>query len=177
MSGLRVREMTLADCERVAEIRVGGWQTAYRGLIPQSYLATMSVTEDTERRRTHFLEGLRSDGTVVNLVAVADGEIVGWACHGPYRDGEVLTGDAELYAIYVDPDRFGAVVGRALIGESVRRCTTAGHPRMYLWVLDENPRARRFYERSGFRADGTKEPFEVDGVWVPELRYVRELTG
>ncbi|MFE7357623.1 hypothetical protein ACFU8Q_31875, partial [Streptomyces sp. NPDC057543] len=28
---LRIREMTLADCDRVAEIRVGGWRSAYRG--------------------------------------------------------------------------------------------------------------------------------------------------
>jgi ribosomal protein S18 acetylase RimI-like enzyme len=89
----------------------------------------------------------------------------------------VLTTDAELYAIYVDPDRFGAGAGRALIGESIRRCTAAGHPRMYLWVLEENMRARRFYERSGFRADGTEVPFDVDGVAVPEVRYVRDLTS
>ena len=169
--------MTLADCDRVAEIRVGGWQTAYRGIIPQSYLDAMSVAEDAERRRARFEESLRSGGTVVNLIAETAGEIVGWACHGPYRDGEVRTGDAELYAIYVDPDRFGAGTGWALIAQSVRRCTAAGHPRMYLWVLEENARARRFYERAGFRADGTKEPFEVDGVAVPEVRYVRDLTG
>ncbi|WP_344398137.1 GNAT family N-acetyltransferase [Streptomyces longisporus] len=166
--------MTLADCERVAEIRVGGWQTAYRGIVPQSYLDTMSVSEDAERRRTHFLGG---SADVVNLVAEQDGEIVGWACHGPYRDGEVRTAELELYALYVAPESYGVGVGRALIEESVRRCTAAGHARMYLWVLKENARARRFYERSDFRPDGAEEPFEVDGVEVPEVRYVRDLTG
>ncbi|MEV5463785.1 GNAT family N-acetyltransferase, partial [Streptomyces cellulosae] len=39
----------------------------------------------------------------------------------------------------------------------------------------ENDRARRFYERAGFRADGAEEPFEVDGVAVPEVRYARPL--
>ncbi|MFF4501149.1 GNAT family N-acetyltransferase [Streptomyces sp. NPDC001401] len=165
--------MTLADCDRVAEIRVGGWQTAYRGIIPQSYLDAMSVTEDAERRRMRFLQG---NPGVVNLIAELDGEIAGWACHGPYRDGEVTTGDAELYAIYVDPKRYGAGIGPALIQESIRLCATVGHDRMLLWVLEENARARRFYERSGFRTDGTEEPFEVDGVAVPEVRYVRDLT-
>ncbi|NUR05348.1 MAG: hypothetical protein HOY79_55280 [Streptomyces sp.] len=56
MSGLLVREMTLAGCERVAEIRVGGWQTAYRGIVPQSYLDMMSVPENTEHQRTRFLQ-------------------------------------------------------------------------------------------------------------------------
>ncbi|MFF4358999.1 GNAT family N-acetyltransferase [Streptomyces sp. NPDC001604] len=166
--------MALTDCERVAEIRVGGWQKAYRGIIPQSYLDRMSVQEDAERRRTHFLE---RSAEVVNLVAEQDGEIVGWVCHGPYRAGEVRTTELELYALYVAPESYGVGVGRALTEESVRRCTAAGHARMYLWVLKENARARRFYERSGFRPDGAEEPFEVDGVEVPEVRYVRELAG
>ncbi|MFF4269394.1 GNAT family N-acetyltransferase [Streptomyces sp. NPDC001536] len=172
MSGPRVREMTLADCDRVAEIRIRGWQNAYRGLMPQPYLDALSVSEDAERRRKRFRQ---SDGSVVNLVAEQDGELLGWAAHGPYRDGEVRTGGAELYAIYVDAQRFGSGTGHALLQESVRQCTAAGHPRMYLWVLKGNTRARAFYERAGFRADGAEEPFDVDGVAVPEVRYLRTL--
>ncbi len=170
--GILIRPMTLADCDRVAEIRIGGWQSAYKGLMPQSYLDALDVAQDAERRRAHFSQ---ADGTVVNLVAERGGEIVGWACHGPYRDGEARTEDAELYALYVDPGRYGDGIGHALLQESVRRCTTAGHARMLLWVLEHNTRARRFYERAGFRADGTEEPFEVDGTKVPEVRYTREL--
>ena len=48
---------------------------------------------------------------------------------------------------------------------------------MLLWVLKGNDRARRFYQRAGFTADGAEEPFDVDGVAVPEVRYVRELLG
>lgn len=169
---IRIRPMTSADCDRVAEIRVGGWQSAYRGLIPQSYLDAMDVAQDAERRRTYFAQ---ADGSVVDLVAELAGEIVGWACHGPYRDGEVRTEDAELYAIYVDCGRYGAGVGHALLQESLRRCTAAGHARMLLWVLRDNARARHFYERAGFLTDGAEEPFEVDGVEVPEVRYAREL--
>ncbi len=164
--------MTLADCHRVAEIRVGGRQSAYRGLIPQPYLDSLDVAQDAERRRAYLS---RSDGRVVDLVAERAGEIVGWVCHGPYRDGDRPTTDAELYALYVDPGRHGTGIGRALLQESVRRCTAAGYPRMLLWVLQANARARRFYERAGFRADGAQEPFEVDGVEVPEVRYAREL--
>ncbi|WP_405742651.1 GNAT family N-acetyltransferase [Streptomyces sp. NBC_00028] len=164
--------MTLDDCERVAEIRIRGWQTAYRGLMPQPYLDGLSVAEDAERRRERFRQ---SDGSVMNLVAEQDGELLGWAAYGPYRDGEVRTADAELYAIYVDAGCFGGGIGHALLQESVRRCTGAGYPCMYLWVLDGNTRARAFYERAGFHPDGAEEPFEVDGVPVPEVRYVKDL--
>lgn len=170
----RVRAMTPADCDRVAEIRIRGWQTAYRDLIPASYLDALSVTRDAERRRALLARG---DTGVVNLVAEDDGGVTGWACHGPYRDGEVRTRDAELYALYVDPGRVGEGIGRALLDEAVRGCAAAGHARVYLWVLKGNRRARRFYERAGFEADGAEEPFEADGVAVPEVRYVRELAG
>lgn len=63
---VRIREMALSDCERVAEIRVRGRQTAYRGLMPQSYLDTLSLAEDAARRRERFGRG---GGAVVNLVA------------------------------------------------------------------------------------------------------------
>jgi ribosomal protein S18 acetylase RimI-like enzyme len=82
----------------------------------------------------------------------------------------------ELYAIYVDPDHQGTGAGRALLEESVRRCVAVDLTHMYLWVLEGNAPARSFYERAGFRADGTEEPFEVDGVEVPEVRYARDLT-
>ncbi|MGW4564205.1 N-acetyltransferase family protein [Streptomyces sp. NPDC004561] len=172
MSALTVRDMTLADCERVAEIRARGWRHAYQGLMPQAYLDGLSPARDAERMRARFAQG---DGSVVNLVAERAGEVLGWAAHGPYRDGEVRTGDAELYAIYVNPAHIGGGVGRTLLerAEGQRR----DHPRMLLWVVKDNAPARRFYERAGYRPDGAEEPFVVDGVPVPEVRYARELPG
>jgi len=115
---ITIREMAPDDCDRVSEIRVRGWQHAYKGLMPQPYLDALSVADDAERRRTFFV---RAGSEVVNLVAERDGEVVGWACHGPYRDGEFRTEDAELYAIYVDVEQFGAGVGPALLRESIRQ--------------------------------------------------------
>ncbi|MGW0883925.1 N-acetyltransferase family protein [Streptomyces sp. NPDC002671] len=182
-SAVRVRAMTLADCDRVSEIRIRGWQSAYRGMVPQSYLDALSVEQDAERRRARFQE---NDGSVVNLVAVGapprplghwgrGGEVLGWAAYGPHRDGEALTGDAELYAIYVDPAHLGGGIGRALLTESVAGCSA--YPRMLLWVLKENAPARRFYEHAGFSPDGAEESFETDGVPVHEVRYARALGG
>nr|WP_205614368.1 GNAT family N-acetyltransferase [Streptomyces dangxiongensis] len=159
--------MTLADCDRVSEIRVRGWRHAYRGLMPGSYLDGLDAAADAERRRARFAEG---DGSVANLVAERDGRVLGWAAYGPYRDGDAPVRDAELYALYVDPAHLGGGIGRTLLAASVERC--AACPRMLLWVLRDNTSARRFYERAGFRPDGAEEPFEVEGTAVPEVRYV-----
>ncbi|MEV7288853.1 GNAT family N-acetyltransferase [Streptomyces sp. NPDC093252] len=168
--------MRYEDCARVAEIRTEGWRSAYRGLMPQPYLDALSAAEDAERQRARFAR--RATG-VVDLVAERDGEILGWACHGPYRDdtaeGPEVDADAELYALYVDPARQGQGVGQSLLRESLRARTAAGHPRMLLWVVRGNTRARRFYAHAGFHPDGTEEPYEVAGALVPEVRYVRGL--
>ncbi|MFI8006144.1 GNAT family N-acetyltransferase [Streptomyces sp. NPDC086010] len=171
--GVRIRHMTLADCDAVAQIRVRGWRHAYAGLVPQAHLDAMDAARDAERRRA----GLLSTGGPVNLVSVApDATVTGWACHGPCRDGTGRPARAELYALYVDPDRIGTGTGRALLERATARAVADGFREMALWVLKENTRARRFYERAGFRPDGAEEAVETGGALVPEVRYVRALS-
>ncbi|MGW4194542.1 N-acetyltransferase family protein [Streptomyces sp. NPDC005004] len=165
-SPLRVRPMLLTDCDRVSEIRVRGWQRAYRGIVSDAYLDKLDVEADAEVRRARFGRG---DG--VHLVAERDGEVLGWAAYGPGREGEVPAGNGELYALYVDPERLGGGIGHALLTEVTKRC--GSYPRLYLWVLTGNSRARRFYERAGFRPDGTEQSFEAGGEEVFEVRYVK----
>ncbi|WP_406290721.1 GNAT family N-acetyltransferase [Streptomyces sp. NBC_00209] len=165
--------MTPDDCEAVATVRVRGWQSAYAGLMPQAHLDAMDIAEDAELRRRY----LSSRNGVVNVVAERPGlGVVGWAALGPYREDGHRLERGELYAIYVLPEQTGTGVGRALMAEVLARATAAGHPDLALWVLKDNAPARRFYERAGFHADGAEEPFDVDGVGVPEVRYVRTLT-
>ncbi|MFE9853014.1 GNAT family N-acetyltransferase [Streptomyces sp. NPDC005576] len=176
--GPYLREMTDEDCEAVAAIRVRGWQSAYRGLLPQAYLDAMDVGRETETRRKRL-----AGGGAVNLVAVSGppgspaAEVVGWACYGAYRedDGRRTEG-GELYTLYVRPDRTGAGTGGALLAEIMGRAAADGFPTLALWVLRENTGARRFYERAGFAPDGAEEDFEAGGLMVPEVRYVRALT-
>ncbi|MGA5420118.1 GNAT family N-acetyltransferase [Streptomyces lavendulocolor] len=174
MSGaVRVRDMVEADCEAVAEVRVRGWRFAYDGLIPAWYLRAMTVEADAATRRKHFA---RDGARHTHLVAERAGSVVGWACHGPNRDGSA-TGDGELYALYARPDQLSTGVGRALMDETAARATAEGYPALRLWVLRDNVRARRFYERAGFVPDGAEEPWHVAGVTVPEVRYVRRLAA
>jgi GNAT superfamily N-acetyltransferase len=105
------------------------------------------------------------------LVVDAEGELAGFAHVGPARDDDC----GELYAIYVDPDHWGAGLGRALIVEAEQRLEAAGFAEAILWVLDDNPRARRFYEAAGWRADGGTKRDTFLETEIEEVRYRKAL--
>jgi hypothetical protein len=44
-----------------------------------------------------------------------------------------------------------------------------------LWVLEQNERARRFYERDGWAADGVSQPDDYGNTKLIALRYVTRL--
>jgi GNAT superfamily N-acetyltransferase len=98
------------------------------------------------------------------VVAEVDGELVGFAVAGPSRDEEPVAAD-ELYAIYTRAAWWGTGLGR-LLWEAVRPAGSCS-----LWVLEANVRARAFYERHGFVADGARELYADLDTW--EIRMVR----
>lgn len=48
-----------------------------------------------------------------------------------------------------------------------------GYSKIYLWVLEDNQRARRFYESMGFQANGDRIVQNIGGKNLVEVRYIR----
>ncbi|MGI8696197.1 MAG: GNAT family N-acetyltransferase [Mycobacteriales bacterium] len=82
-------------------------------------------------------------------------------------------GAGEVWAIYVLPECLSTGVGRALMDAGLTRLAEQQLDPVLLWVLRDNQRARRFYERAGFAADGATHEFQIDGAALPEVRYRR----
>ena len=142
-------------------MHVRSWQAAYAHVLPAERLEELSV----ERRALQWRDR-------PPLLAESGGVIVGFVSVGASRDADA---DGELFAIYVDPDYWGSGVGRKLIAAGEERLRELGHVVAILWVLADNPRARRFYERSGWQRDGTIRPIEIFGIEVAEVRYRKVL--
>jgi GNAT superfamily N-acetyltransferase len=159
-----------ADAASVAGVHVRSWQAAYRGLLPDEYLDGLRP-EDRAGRYT--FGDLRPDRPAT-IVAVERGIIRGFATIGPSRDGD-RPGDGELHSLNVDPDRWGAGIGRALMGAVRAGLVRWGFVEAGLWVLVGNERAERFYRLDGWVADGSRRADEVWGVAVDEVRYRRSL--
>ncbi|WP_405764117.1 GNAT family N-acetyltransferase [Streptomyces sp. NBC_00080] len=168
----RVQEMTEADIDAVSALRVRGWQAAYAGIVPQPYLDGMTVEDDARERRAWFQ---RSPGGVLNLVAIDDHEgTVGWACLGPCRD-DLPPGTGEVYALYIRPDLTGNGIGTLMINALHSHATDQRFNTVMLWVLQDNLRARRFYESLGYTTDGATQSDTYGDTVLSELRYQRNL--
>lgn len=164
-----IRTATLADAEAVARVHVTAWRRGYAGLLPQGYLDGLSVAERAERWRG-ILSADQPTGATT-LVAEISGKIRGFATVGPSRDDGSCDELGELWAIYVDPARWGSGVGHRLHSECVGLLRDAGWSEATLWVLRGNRRAVRFYERQGWTADGATKTDWRPGVRLDEERY------
>jgi ribosomal protein S18 acetylase RimI-like enzyme len=169
-----VRLATSSDAEGIARAQERAWQTAYRHVFPAAELERGGFIRP-ERWRERLAVPPPGWTTFVAVEADASGAggVQGFVSVGPSRDER---GIGELYAIYVHPDAWATGVGRALIerGELELR---AHYEEATLWVLEDNPRARSFYEAAGWWPDGATKADERWGVRAPEVRYRKELAG
>ena len=165
-----MRRATVADADAIGRIQIETWTAAYADLLPRETIDAFDVSA----RQALWREGLGRPPRPgsATFVAVVDTQVVGFATVGasPSEDG---TG--ELYAIYVDPSRWGTGAGRALIERAESSLRESGFPTALLWVLEGNERAERFYRAAGWTRDGEKVD-DFQGATVTELRYRKRLS-
>ena len=165
---MRIREATVADAEAIAGIHVRAWRSAYRGQLSDEYLDGLRMEDRLEQHRLSLEEAPAEFRTWVVEDASA---VVGFAVTGPSEDADADRKTGEVYAIYVEPERVGRGVGHALFEHAVADLVDRGFSAATLWVLESNGQARRFYERAGWRFDGTTTSERVDCEMRPTVRY------
>jgi GNAT superfamily N-acetyltransferase len=159
---VQIRRVRLEDAAAVAEVHVRTWQAAYEHVFGAERLAGLDIGA-----RERLARRFATDEDYDAFVADDDGRIVGFVACGT---AEEEAGQRELFAIYVLPEAWGTAAAPGLMRAAVDAMRDRGAPDAILWVLEDNPRARRFYEREGWRADGTAES-EYLGLTVPLVRY------
>jgi GNAT superfamily N-acetyltransferase len=166
---VEIRLATTADADKIADVQERTWQAAYRHVFPTHELDRGGFIRP-ERWRGRIAKPPAGWST---FVAVEAGVVTGFASVGPSRDER---GVGELYAIYVEPQRWSTGTGRALIERSEEQLRSS-YGEATLWVLEDNPRARTFYERGGWAPDGERKSEERWGVHAAEVRYRKTLLG
>lgn len=160
MTQYQLRAAAPADVEVIATIWHEGWRDGHLGRVPDS-LPEHRRLEDFRRRVPPRLAG--------TTVAVAGTDVAGFV---------TVKGD-EVEEIFVARGARGSGAADALLRHA-EQAIAARYDVAWLAVVDGNARARRFYERNGWRdAGGFDYAAEVaDGtIPVPSRRYEKTLTA
>jgi len=173
-SEVTVRPARVADAGTVAEIHVRSWQRAYRGMLLDSVLDSLSIREWTAKRRK-FLKQKTHEQRY--WVVETNDVLRGFMDSGASRDQDAPAsqGVAEIWAMYVHPESWGQGLGQALMAHCLDDLRARHWRQVILWVLDDNRQARQFYQAAGFRADGASRPDSFRGSSWTDVRYTLEL--
>ena len=151
---ISIRKARPADAVAIGAVHVAAWRSTYPGILPDSFLAKMSVA----RQAAHYDTAIRSGMAV--LVATASGmdvpagsgpRIVGFTTAGRARGGEIggrRLAEGEIETLYVLDDWRDRGVGRRLMRTAAAHLAENGCRSCFVWVLRDNP-SRWFYQRLG----------------------------
>lgn len=161
-----IRPAIPADASAIAEVRVDAWRSTYRGMIPDTYLAAMTVEESTALWHKVLTAAPNTTNT---FVAEIDGAIVGFASGNMLAEPK-LGLNAELAAVYLARGAQRTGIGRRLVAAVAAAQCAHGANGLIVWVIAGNKAARAFYESLAAELL-IEQPFTWDGMDLVEAGY------
>ena len=135
------RMETAEEIKGKAFVHWKAWHEAYPDLVSHEYLDNLTY-EKCESMAFSWRD---------NLIVAMDGNtVIGFVGYGDR--GEESSNAGEIFALYILSEYYGTGVGLKLMQAGLKELST--YPEVYLWVLKDNKRAIRFYEKCGFVLTG-----------------------
>jgi L-amino acid N-acyltransferase YncA len=154
-NGAHIRIATLNDAIAIAKIYNQGIEDR---------VATYETEPRSSEDQQAWLQAIADRYPAV--VAEIEGEIVGWAGAGPYRDRECYRGIGE-FSIYVHRDWRGRGVGNLLLAAVVSEAERLGLWKLLSRIFPFNEASRALCRKHGFREVGVYEKHaRLDGRWL-----------
>lgn len=164
---MNIREAKEEDAVSIAMLHAESWRVAYRGMLSDEFLDRDIVQDRMKLWRERLSAPKENQFTIV---AQEGQEIIGFACaFGEYDDvwGTLLDN------LHVRTERKRQGIGQRLIKETALwvqdQYSKSG---LFLWVLEANHPARRFYEKLGGKNQEQDVWEAPDGGALTSIRYV-----
>ena len=119
----------------------------------------LAISNIYERSWKYAYHVLLENGRIIGTAAICKSR---WENYSDY---------GEIVSIYFLPEYIGKGYGTFLLKKCVDELKKLGFDRILLWVLEENSRARRFYERNGFTCSGEYMNDTIGGKELKEVMY------
>lgn len=159
---MEIRHLNETD-DRLAISRIyeESWKYAYKDIIPREYLDSIP--------KGQWGQGLDVGGRYT-LVAVEGRELIGTSsfCRGRMAE---MSDFGEAISIYFLPEYMGKGYGKLLLEAVTKELAQLGFDDIYLWVLEDNHNARRFYKKFGFLESGRSREDTIGGKRLREIQY------
>ena len=163
-----IREATVNDSVRIAEIDVISSRYAYKNIVPDEYLYKDLSVENrmpvhrkwiSEKRFEVYVDEDSDTGIIRGMMGIG-------RCEDDDKQGAF-----ELHYLYVDPDYMRMGIGTGMLRFFEQKGVEKGCPEFVIWVLEDNRPGRQFYEKNNYRSDGKEKIFRR---WNKrEIRYVK----
>jgi len=170
-----VRTANIEDVGAMSLIHSRAWKKAYGDFISAEYLENMSedgwiplfaraLKENIHEAAVFELEG-RITGTITFGQTAAINSVTDGTAPGTVNAGEIIS-------LYVLPEYWSGKQGYELMKFAVEKLKLQGYTSCFLWVIQKNERAVRFYRRFGFKGTGELITVRFAGLPVIEEKYV-----
>ena len=153
------------DRKAISRIFERSWRYAYKGIIPQDYL------DSIEEGRWIPLIDIPGWKT---MICIENGEYAGTSTFSHSRSRE-YPDDGEVISIYLLPEYINKGYGKRLLEAVLDEMRKEGYREVFLWVLEENTAARKFYEDFRFLCSGDYTETAIGKKKLREVRYVYSL--
>lgn len=163
---MEIRYLSPADNKMaIGKIYVDSWKSAYVGIVPQDYLNSLDEEQwasklDNPNRKT--------------LLCIDSNKIIGTSSFGKSRNKQFET-FGEIISIYLLPDYIGKGFGKLLMESVISELEKLGYKDVFLWVLEENIKARNFYQKFGFTQTNDFFDINIGGKALREIRYTYKI--
>lgn len=155
---MRIIQADINDADLVGYVHSTAWKQAYKDIFPVDYIET----DTPDVRACEFREACR-DERIFYFLLYEDKTAVGIV-----KVESELNERCEILSIYILDEYRNKGYGKQFI---TYLKDTFKYKKICLWVLEENIKARHFYENNGFCLTGTTR--KVDrGKYFNQLQYV-----
>lgn len=163
MNNMVIRKINPTDSrEEISNVYEQSWKFAYNGIIAQEYLDSIPSGQ--------WCGTLDNPGRY-NLVMLDGDKIIGTSSYCKSRFEEYKDW-GEIISIYFLPVYMDKGYGKGLLEQAIEELKAMGYKKIFLWVLEDNHRARHFYEKCGFKNSGEYMHNVIGGKQLRELQYV-----